>query len=371
MYQNKDYGDYFAKLEQELSKGKGENAERKHIQPAKKPTVGSNKRVKKVRAIFARTVFSVVIIAIAAAAVALICLISGNIAESKKESKPTVSAVKTAGESDEAPDLFAKADSQTVLIGDDIKSSSAVFIDIAENRICASRASDVRCYPASTTKIMTLLVAVENINDFDDTFKMTYTITDPLYEQEATVAGFISGEIVTMTDLLYGTILPSGGDAAVALATKISGGEAEFAELMNKKASELGLKNTHFTNCTGLYNKEHYTTAEDLAVILRQAMQNELCKKVLMAQTYLSSSTPQHPEGIDMLSTLFKYMYGTESGNATILGGKTGYTGESGYCIASFGISESSKEYVCVAFNADSRWPAVYDQINLYKAYAR
>ncbi len=370
MDENKDYGEYFAKLERELSGEKKENSENEHIGETTAQTeVKPRKSSKKVRAIFARTVFSAAVIAVIAGIVALMVLIVGNAGSEKKGSVSSVG--KSAGVVKEEPDLFAKADSQTVLMGDDIKSSSAVFIDIDENRICAKRASDVRCYPASTTKIMTLLVAVENIKDFDDTFKMTYNITDPLYEQDATVAGFISGETITMTDLLYGTILPSGGDAAVALAVKISGSEAEFAKLMNKKAAELGLKNTHFTNCTGLYNKDHYTTAEDLAVILRQAMQDKLCKRVLTAQTYLSSSTPQHPDGIDMLSTLFKYMYGTEAENATIRGGKTGYTGESGYCIATFGISESGKEYVCVGLNAPSRWPAVYDQINLYKAYAK
>ena len=200
---------------------------------------------------------------------------------------------------------------------------------------------------------------------------MTNEIIDPLYRAEATVAGFSAGEQVNMNDLLYGTILPSGGDAAMGLAIKIAGSEQEFVGLMNKKAKELKLGSTSFKNCTGLFDKEHYTTAYDMSVILRAAMENPVCKEILSTYKYTTSKTEKHPDGIELESTMFKYMYGTEPENATILGGKTGYVAESGFCLASFGEGKNGKEYVCVTLSAPTRWPGVYDHIKIYKEYTK
>ena len=151
----------------------------------------------------------------------------------------------------------------------------------------------------------------------------------------------------------------------------IAGSEEEFVKLMNKKADELGLKDTHFTNSSGLYDKDHYTTAEDMAVIIRAAMKNPLCREVLSTYQYTTAKTPQHPDGIELTSTLFSYMYGTEPEGADILGGKTGFVNESGYCIATFGKSDNGTEYVCVTLKGVSLWPTVYDQIDLYSRYAK
>ena len=189
---------------------------------------------------------------------------------------------------------------------------------------------------------------------------------------EASVAGFLNGETITMTDLLYGLILPSGADAALALAEKISGSEAEFVKLMNQKVKALGLKDTHFVNTSGLYDSDHYSTAYDMAVILETALKNPVCKKVLSTYQYTTSVTPQHPEGIPLSATLFEYMYGTEPETATILGGKTGFVNEAGYCIASYGTGKATNdEYIVVTLKNSSRWPAFYGQIDLYKQFAK
>lgn len=173
----------------------------------------------------------------------------------------------------------------------------AIIVNLSTHKVTAARNAEERLYPASTTKIMTVLVAQENIKSYDDTFTMTTDITDPLYVAEATVAGFSSGEVIKMIDLFYGTILPSGADAAIALAIKISGSEAQFVELMNKKVKELGLKNTHFTNVTGLFDKNHYTTAYDMAIILEAAIRDPLCRKILSTYQYKSAPTNKHPDG--------------------------------------------------------------------------
>lgn len=248
----------------------------------------------------------------------------------------------------------------------------AVMVNLSNNDIIMAKNENVRAYPASTTKIMTLLVACENMVSLDDTFTMSLSITDPLFVQGASVAGFLKDEVITVEDMLYGTILPSGADAAVGLAVKIAGSEENFVKLMNKKVKELGLKNTHFANVSGLHSEENYTTAYDMAVILAAAIKNPVCKKILSTYQHTTSITPQHPEGILLSSTLFEHMYGNEPETATILGGKTGFVNQSGYCVATFGkANESGNEYILVTFDNSGKWPAFYGQIDLYKQFAK
>lgn len=132
------------------------------------------------------------------------------------------------------------------------------------------------------TKVLTLLVAVENLNGLNalnDEFVITTEITDYCFRNDCSVAGFAVGEAVTIRDLLYGTILPSGGDGALGLAIYTAGSQEAFVELMNEKLKQLGLSDSaHFTNCMGIYNDNHYCTVYDMAVIMEAAMQDEICK---------------------------------------------------------------------------------------------
>ena len=137
------------------------------------------------------------------------------------------------------------------LFGGDIVSKAGVLINVSDNTIVAGRDENKIIYPASMTKIMTLIVAAENINSLDDTFTMTHEILEPLVDADASRAGFEENETVTMEDMLYGAVLPSGADATVGLATAISGSEEGFVDLMNDKVSEMGLENTHFINTSG------------------------------------------------------------------------------------------------------------------------
>lgn len=258
----------------------------------------------------------------------------------------------------------------TVTLTDAVDADYVLLMDVNENRVLAAKGADVRAYPASVTKVMTLLVAVENITDFTDTFTMTYAITDPLYLANATVAGFSNNEAVTMEDLLYGTILPSGADACQALAEYVAGTDEAFVELMNKRAQEMGLKNTHFTNTSGLHDPNHYTTAEDMAMILRVAMENPHCRQVLSTYQYTTASTPQHPEGILLTSTLFGRMYGTEPDGATVVAGKTGYTSEAGHTVVSYAEGLDGHDYILVTLKGSNRWKATYDAIDLYTEFS-
>lgn len=370
-FNGKDYSEYFSALEKQLNK---EDKPRRDIESISKSASKShsaprNRKLKKRARL--RPQFAVAAVAISL--ITFIVALSLNSCGSDKEvssQEPADNSVSDVTKQPQKKSLFAEYSGQTKDIPADIESKSIIFINCDENMVVAARNSKERCYPASTTKIMTVLVAAENIVDMSDTFTMSYEITDPLYIQEATMAGFLNAEQVNMTDLLYGAILPSGADACMGLAIKISGSEENFVKLMNKKANELGLRNTHFTNSTGLFNPDHYTTAEDMAVIIRAAMENEICREIMSSYKHTTAKTPQHPDGIELTSTLFSYMYGTEPDGADILGGKTGFVSESGYCIASFGKGEDGKEYVCVTLSGVSLWPTTYDQIDLYSLYA-
>ncbi len=262
---------------------------------------------------------------------------------------------------------YASITDKTAELGDSIKSDYAIMIDLQSNTVVAQKNPDEIIYPASMTKIMTLIVAYENCKDLDDTFIMTAQITDPLYKANATVAGFSVGEEITIRDLLYGVVLPSGADATEALAIYTAGSTEGFVEMMNKKTLEMGLSNTHFVNTSGLHHDDHYSTPHEIALILQYAMQIEECREILSTYQYTTRSTPSHPNGILLTSTMFSRMKGDESGVAEIIGGKTGYTNEGLHCLASFGRVNGGGEFVLVTAHAPATYDPVYDCINTYK----
>ena len=257
----------------------------------------------------------------------------------------------------------------TAELGATVDAEYAVLVDVTENRIVAQKRAEAQVYPASVTKVMTLLVAVENATDMTQTYEMSYNFLDELYWQQATVAGFSSGEKVSVKDMLYGCILPSGADATIGLANLLSGSEEAFATLMNQKAADLGLKNTHFVNTSGLHDNNHYTTALDMAVVLAAAMQNDTCREVLSTYQYTTASTAQHPDGLLLTSTMFSRMYGTEPEGATIIAGKTGYTTEAGHTMASYAKGDNGHDYIFVSMDGTNKWEATYDAINVLTAF--
>ena len=267
--------------------------------------------------------------------------------------------------------LWAPAEtSNTIRLDDTFPSAYAVVIDRADGTILAEKDSGAIISPASMTKILTLLVAAERVTNLDDTFTMTIDITDYCYVNKCSVVGFEVGETATVRELLYGTILPSGADAALALATYVAGSHEAFVELMNEKLAELGIAETaHFTNCVGLYDPDHHCTVRDMAVILNAAMDNDLCREVLDARIYETAPTEQHPEGQVLSNWFLRRIEDKDTGNIDVIGAKTGYVAQSGNCAASCGQAEDGREYICVTGNAHSAWRAIYDHVDLYKTY--
>lgn len=266
----------------------------------------------------------------------------------------------------------AKATESTRGIGgEDVLSTYALLIDLDDNTITAQKSAKDRMNPASMTKILTVLVAAEHITDLDDTFTITREITDYSYKNDCSSAGFLDGETVTVKDLLYGTVLPSGGDAAAGLACYVAGSLEKFVELMNEKISELGLsESSHFTNCVGLYDKDHYCTAYDMAMMLKAAVENKLCREVLSAHTYTTSPTEQHPEGIQLSNWFLRRIEDKDTGGEVVCA-KTGYVAQSGSCAASYEVTEGGKHYICVTADAYSSWRCIYDHVALYQNYTR
>ncbi|OUP17769.1 hypothetical protein B5F29_12575 [Lachnoclostridium sp. An196] len=264
---------------------------------------------------------------------------------------------------------FEGADSAAAVNAETVLSTYALLVDLDNNTVVAQRNANDRMIPASMTKILTVLVAAEHVADLEDTFTITREITDYSYSNDCSAVGFGDGETVTVRDLLYGTVLPSGADAAAGLAFYVSGSLEGFVDLMNEKLDELGLSDTaHFTNCVGLYDENHYCTPYDMAVILKAAVENELCREVLSAHTYTTSPTEQHPEGITISNWFLRRIEDKET-NGEVVCAKTGYVAQSGSCAASYEVTDSGKHYICVTADTYSSWRCIYDHVAIYQEY--
>lgn len=286
--------------------------------------------------------------------------------------KSSGGAAKGNGSAEEGKVYSAQTTADTSGVGENVQSSYAIFIDLESGNILAQKDSKTIINPASMTKILTVLVAAEHIEekDLDDTFTITREITDYSYVNDCSSAGFAENETVTVRDLFYGTILPSGADAAAGLAIYVAGSLDAFVDMMNDKLEELGLSQTaHFTNCVGIYDQNHYCTLYDMAMIMEAAIDNELCREVMTAHTYTTSETPEHPEGIIISNWFLRRIEDKDTGGEVICA-KTGYVVQSGSCAASYGVDKSGKEYICVTADAHSPWRCIYDHVELYKRFA-
>ena len=234
---------------------------------------------------------------------------------------------------------------------DGIYSPYAVLLDEKTGETIASLNSTERIYPASMTKIMTALVTIENTSDLDREINMPDDIFGPLYAQNASMAGFQPGERATIRELLYGMLLPSGAECCLAAAEDIAGSEDAFVNMMNGKAEELGMNDTHFVNTTGLQDPDHYSTVRDMAVLLRYALQDDDFRQIFTSSRYSTFPTDEHPDGFTFYSTVLSNLDGSEIKNGEILGGKSGYTEEAGLCLASLG-EVNGREYILVTAGA-------------------
>lgn len=272
-----------------------------------------------------------------------------------------------------SPIQFVETDDTAYIYAEEVMSTNAVLIREDTNEIAAVKGAYERISPASMTKVLTVLVAAEHIgaDELDNPFTMTLDITDYAYVNDCSSVGFLENEVVTLRDLFYGTVLPSGGDAAVGLATYVAGSHEAFVDMMNDKLEELGLSKTaHFTNCVGLYDEDHYCTVYDMAVIMKAAVQNEMCREFLSLHTYTTTATEQHPEGITISNWFLRKIEDKDTGGEVICA-KTGYVNESKSCAVSYATCADGNPYICVTTGAHSGWRCIYDHVEIYNRYVQ
>lgn len=247
----------------------------------------------------------------------------------------------------------------------DVYSKNICLMDVDTGEVLMGiKENDVE-FPASLTKIMTTIVAIENCDNINSSYTLDQETYDKLISEDASMAGFLPGENVPFQDLLYGTMMPSGADASLGLAYCSTGNPEDHVKAMNQKVKSLGLKNTHFTNVTGLHNPNNYSTAKDMAEILRYALTNNTFEMVITKDFYRTQSSPAHINGIDMEYSVVSYAREKGVENYKILGGKTGFTEEAGLCLASL-AEINGHRYILVTFGALQQYENYEDAIHIY-----
>ena len=224
-----------------------------------------------------------------------------------------------------------------------LHSQNAILLDENGTPLFEKNA-DAIIYPASLTKIMTAIVAIEENDDLKKRTMIEPQTIETFTAQNASMAGFKGGDFVTVEDLLYGTVLPSGADATATLANVTAGSEENFVVLMNDKAKELGMYDTHFMNASGLHNAKHVSSVRDLSKLFRYAIENPTFYKILSTKSYKTAV----PEELVMSNTLLSKIPGAER---AIVGGKTGYTPEAGLCLASL-LEKNGHYFLLITTNA-------------------
>lgn len=213
-----------------------------------------------------------------------------------------------------------------------IYSPAAILIDSNSGNVLYEKNSNMPMFPASTTKILTTIIALEN-SSLDEEITASAEAITPI-KSGYTNANIQIGETLSMQDLLYALLLNSANEAANIIAERIGGSVENFANIMNAKAMELGCTSTHFVNANGIHNDSHYTTASDLAIIMRYCMQNETFRKIVSTKEYTLPATEQYPSEDRILKNSNRLM---KQDNPYyypyVIGGKTGFTTQAQNCL--------------------------------------
>jgi D-alanyl-D-alanine carboxypeptidase (penicillin-binding protein 5/6) len=240
-----------------------------------------------------------------------------------------------------------------------INSKIVEVYDINDDKVLYEVDSNKQTSIASLTKIATVITAIENIKNLNEEVVITKEIMDTV-SWDASKAGLKVGDKVTYKDLLYAAMLPSGADATNALAILISGSIDNYVIKMNELAKKIGLENTHFVNVTGLDINDHYSTANDVRKLLNYALKNKTFKEVYVTKEYTLAN------GLIVKSTV-NDKYGKTIDVSKILGSKTGYTGNAGYCIATLSKTDGHDIIIVLlgANHINDKYYNIVDSIDL------
>lgn len=244
-------------------------------------------------------------------------------------------------------------------------SDKYILYNLNDDKVLISKDENTKTQIASLTKLMTILVATENIKNYNDKVTITGDMIDDI-EWDVAKIGLKKGQKVTYNDLLFCTMLPSAADCANGLALSIGGTYDEYMKMMNDKAKEIGLKNTHFSNPVGLYSKENYSTAYDVAKLMKYALNNKKFKEVFEKKEYTLTT------GKKVKSTLKTYNEKVGADISYITGAKTGYIDEAGRCLASTATIDNVN-YLLVTLNAFSskKSPHILDATTTYQYFSK
>lgn len=228
--------------------------------------------------------------------------------------------------------------------------------DLATNTVVYAKNIYDKLYPASTTKILTAYIALNYCDDMD----AYVTISENAANQasDSSVCGLKAGDIVQFRDLLYGMMVQSGNDASIAIAEHISGSVEAFAELMNREARLLGATQSHFVNPNGLPDPEHYTSVYDLYLLFSAALADEQFVDLIQTKTYNVAYTNAKGETVEKTwNNTNQYLTGhTKSPEGfTVIGGKTGTTGEAGYCLVLYSKNQFGNPIISIVLKADGK----------------
>lgn len=226
----------------------------------------------------------------------------------------------------------------------EVASKAAILMDVNTGRVLWEQNADLQRAPASTTKMLTAIVAIEegNVND-------KVRVSKRASEEAGSSLWLQEGEVLKLQELLYGMMLKSGNDAAMAIAEHIGGSVEQFAEMMNNKAAEIGTKNSHFANPNGLPNDNHYSSAYDLAAIARYGLRNSLFSEIVKTRTKVIPD-PFHEWDRKVYNT--NRLLGKVEG---IDGVKTGYTDAAGHCLVA-SATRNNHQLVAVVLGSANMW---------------
>lgn len=229
------------------------------------------------------------------------------------------------------------------VFADGISARSYILIEQSSNTVVAEKNSEIRMKPASTTKILTAICAIENAS-LDD----VVTVSRNAAYQEGSSMYLKPGDKITLEDLVYGLMLNSGNDAAVAIAEHIGGSTEKFANIMNNKAKDIGAKNSNFENPNGLDSDNHYVTAKDLALITSYALKNQKFREIVSTKSKVVSTVGGVSKYLANHNKLL-HMY------ENCIGVKTGFTKASGRTLVS-AADKNGITLIAVTLNAPNDW---------------
>ena len=255
--------------------------------------------------------------------------------------------------------------SQNLCVADDVNigndttdsqvAEGAGTFNLATNTVTYAQNIYEKLYPASTTKILTAYIALKygNLEDY-------VTVSENAADQasDSSVCGLRAGDVVQLKDLLYGMMLKSGNDAAIAIAEHIGGSVEGFADMMNQEALAMGATRSHFVNPNGLPDENHYTSVYDLYLIFQNAVQNQTFLDIISTMSYDVVYTDVNGAGVEKTwENTNQYLTGKEKApeGITVVGGKTGTTGAAGYCLVLYSYNASGQPIVSIVLKADGK----------------